>query len=149
MTAPNPTDAEQQLIAAMRADNAIWTERRMHAENTVGISNVVVKSDLHTAGHIEHNVVERWADRKARKAVEKATAKRAAEKGRVQPQDVTTNTIMERAQAKAAGCTRYFTARRCLNGHLSERYTVSGLCVLCQREQATSVRLRAKKQKAA
>lgn len=147
MTVPSPTKAELRLIEIMRADSAIGAARRMHTENIAGISNYMIKSDLHTAGDIEHNTFESWAHRKARKAAEKAEAQKAAAKGRRLSRGVTTNIIMEHAEAKAAGHTRFFTGRRCIHGHLSERYTVSGLCVQCQREQAASIR--AKRRKAA
>lgn len=37
----------------------------------------------------------------------------------------------ERAAAKAAGLARYFTGRPCKHGHIAERRTSSGHCVVC------------------
>lgn len=41
----------------------------------------------------------------------------------------------ERKQAKIAGLPRYFTGKPCLRGHISERYTASGICIQCQTEK--------------
>lgn len=138
MTAP--TEQEQQMIDAMRADNEIWTKRRAQVENVTGVTNLTVKDDMHAAGNTEHNVYEPWKVRKARKAAENAAAAKAVDKaagirGSWKPQDVTTNEIMERATAKERGSKRYFTGRRCSHGHLAERYVKSGLCVVCHRSQ--------------
>ena len=37
----------------------------------------------------------------------------------------------ERAKAKAEGKTRYYTGRPCKNGHVAERQTSNGTCVVC------------------
>lgn len=39
--------------------------------------------------------------------------------------------ITERSTAKAAGLSKYFTNRPCVNGHTSERYVQSGACMGC------------------
>ena len=41
----------------------------------------------------------------------------------------------ERAEAKAAGLTQYFTGRPCLHGHIAARCTSSGGCVVCANQQ--------------
>jgi len=41
--------------------------------------------------------------------------------------------IVTRAEAKAAGSTRYFTGEPCKYGHLAERTTTSGECAECYR----------------
>src|SRR5690242_21386803 len=41
--------------------------------------------------------------------------------------------IVTRAEAKAAGSTRYFTGKPCKYGHLAERTTASGECAECYR----------------
>ena len=38
---------------------------------------------------------------------------------------------LTRAEAQAAGLTRYYTGHVCPNGHRAERYTSSGSCVRC------------------
>lgn len=40
--------------------------------------------------------------------------------------------LISRAEAKAQGLPRYFTGKRCKNGHVAERYTACG-CVICAR----------------
>jgi predicted transcriptional regulator len=51
------------------------------------------------------------------------------------PQVVATDSnphqVLTRAEAKAAGATRYFTGIPCQNGHVDERYTKSGACLSC------------------
>lgn len=39
--------------------------------------------------------------------------------------------IITRKEAKLAGLNKYFTGERCINGHLTERYTASGSCSEC------------------
>jgi len=41
----------------------------------------------------------------------------------------------ERAEAKAEGKTRYYTGRPCLHGHVAERQTSNGTCVVCLKER--------------
>ena len=41
--------------------------------------------------------------------------------------------IVTRAEAKAAGATRYFTGKPCPKGHVSERWVASYSCDACQR----------------
>lgn len=43
---------------------------------------------------------------------------------------------MSRAQARAAGLTRYFNGKFCPQGHLSERHVSSGGCIECLDERA-------------
>ena len=43
-----------------------------------------------------------------------------------------TGPIVTRAEAKAAGLTRYFTGRPCQRGHLSQRRTVNHACTVCE-----------------
>ncbi len=40
-----------------------------------------------------------------------------------------------RAEAKARGLKRYFTGNPCKHGHIAERYTVFGKCVVCACER--------------
>lgn len=42
---------------------------------------------------------------------------------------------MSQSEAKAAELTRYFSGRRCKNGHLAERFTSTRTCVVCSKEQ--------------
>lgn len=37
-----------------------------------------------------------------------------------------------RADAAAAGKRRYFSGKACPSGHVAERYTLNGYCVVCQ-----------------
>ncbi len=39
--------------------------------------------------------------------------------------------IISRSEAKALGLKRYFSGKRCKNGHLDERYTTTNTCVGC------------------
>lgn len=41
------------------------------------------------------------------------------------------NSIATRAQARGAQLTRYFTGKPCKHGHIAERLTVNGSCVVC------------------
>lgn len=43
---------------------------------------------------------------------------------------------LSRAQARASGAVRYFTGLPCKKGHIAERQTSNGTCVLCAREIA-------------
>lgn len=49
----------------------------------------------------------------------------------VRPEIHATVPRFARMRAKAAGETRYFSGRQCNNGHMAERYTSSGTCVIC------------------
>lgn len=40
--------------------------------------------------------------------------------------------LLKRSEAKTLGLDRYFTARPCKHGHVSERVTTSGVCVECE-----------------
>lgn len=51
--------------------------------------------------------------------------------------------IISRPQAKQNGLTRFFTGKKCAKGHLSERMTSNGHCVLCLR-QDSAPRLKAR-----
>lgn len=41
--------------------------------------------------------------------------------------------VVTRADAKAAGLTRWFSGKPCKHGHLSERTTCNGACIACNR----------------
>ncbi len=41
--------------------------------------------------------------------------------------------VITRRQAIDAGLVRYFTGKPCGRGHLAERYTLKGSCILCER----------------
>lgn len=43
--------------------------------------------------------------------------------------------IITKQQAQAAGLQRYFTGKPCKHGHVSERYTSTGICVECTRRR--------------
>jgi hypothetical protein len=43
---------------------------------------------------------------------------------------------MKRREAKALGLTKYNTGKPCRNGHLADRYTISGICLECGKESA-------------
>ena len=45
--------------------------------------------------------------------------------------------IITRSEAKSQGLPHYFTGRPCKHGHISERYTSSGVCVCCQQSHRT------------
>jgi hypothetical protein len=49
---------------------------------------------------------------------------------------------LSRAQARASGAVRYFTGLPCKNGHIAERQTTNGTCVVCAREIAASCVIR-------
>ena len=60
---------------------------------------------------------------------------------------------MKRADAAKLGITKYSTGKPCLHGHISDRYTVSGICCVCsniataknnKRVRADVMRLRTK-----
>ena len=42
---------------------------------------------------------------------------------------------MERKDAKLAGLTHYLTGRPCQHGHIAERYTCNGNCIVCAQER--------------
>lgn len=42
--------------------------------------------------------------------------------------------VVTRKQAKALGLKTYFTGKPCINGHVDERYTLSGSCLTCRKE---------------
>lgn len=46
------------------------------------------------------------------------------------------NTVKTRKQAANDGEDKYFTGKACINGHLSLRYTSSGICCKCNTEAA-------------
>lgn len=46
--------------------------------------------------------------------------------------------IITRQEAIKKKLTKYCTGKTCKHGHLSERYTVSGMCVQCCVAQATA-----------
>lgn len=48
--------------------------------------------------------------------------------------------LATRAQARAAGATRYFTGKPCPQGHIAERIVSSKVCVDCNRERAAAHR---------
>jgi len=39
-----------------------------------------------------------------------------------------------RKEARETGSNKYFTGKRCVNDHLSERYTINSACIECRRE---------------
>lgn len=49
---------------------------------------------------------------------------------------VVTELVRSRSTALVGGYKRYFTGKLCKWGHMSERSTNSGACVLCSRERA-------------
>ncbi|AHB70318.1 hypothetical protein P262_02748 [Cronobacter malonaticus] len=54
------------------------------------------------------------------------------------------------AEALDKGLTRFYTGRKCIHGHYSERYTISGECVQCNNERAKrAAQARSQKLKAA
>lgn len=48
--------------------------------------------------------------------------------------------IIDRKSAIANNLPRYFTGRSCKRGHVAERYTSSGVCVLCQHAKTSEWR---------
>lgn len=42
---------------------------------------------------------------------------------------------MKRREAKAQGLEKYNTGKPCKNGHLADRYTITGICTECQKEK--------------
>lgn len=44
--------------------------------------------------------------------------------------------IPEKIAAKEAGLARYFTGKPCIHGHVAERYTATGACIVCCAEGA-------------
>jgi hypothetical protein len=45
-----------------------------------------------------------------------------------------------RSEAASQRLRKYFTGKKCRNGHISERYTLSGSCVSCTILRVNSVR---------
>lgn len=54
-----------------------------------------------------------------------------------------------RSAAIQAGVTRYINGRPCPNGHNAARYTLSGYCVLCQRDATRANKAAARARSAA
>nr|WP_249418344.1 hypothetical protein [Citrobacter freundii] len=53
-------------------------------------------------------------------------------------------------EAVDLGLTRFYTGKKCIHGHDSKRYTLSGECVQCNNERARrQAKLRSEKMKAA
>ena len=52
--------------------------------------------------------------------------------------DQSPSTITARAAALADGAVRYFSGRECVRGHLAERYTRTGSCVICKDADRTA-----------
>lgn len=48
--------------------------------------------------------------------------------------------VVTREQAKSAGMTRYFTGEPCKHGHITERRTLNGHCLQCDRDRASAAR---------
>ena len=48
--------------------------------------------------------------------------------------------VMTREQARSAGMTRYFTGVPCKHGHITERRTLNGHCLQCDRDRASAKR---------
>jgi len=44
--------------------------------------------------------------------------------------------IVTRMEAAKSGLNRFYTGKKCRNGHLSERYVLNGTCVQCAFESA-------------
>lgn len=49
--------------------------------------------------------------------------------------------VVTRSKAKTLGLPRYFTGSPCKRGHVSERYTKSGMCLQCGAEHSRSYRV--------
>lgn len=49
-----------------------------------------------------------------------------------------TGPVVTRAEAKAAGLKRYFSGRACKHGHLYERQTVNGTCLICSEKMSSA-----------
>lgn len=47
--------------------------------------------------------------------------------------------IVTRKEAQKSGLTRYFSGSRCVQGHLSERSTKNGSCLVCQNERTKAL----------
>ncbi len=45
--------------------------------------------------------------------------------------------IVTRAEARAQGLKHFFSGQPCVHGHLAERQTVNGTCLVCLKEKAT------------
>lgn len=48
--------------------------------------------------------------------------------------------IISRKEAASKGLSKFFTGRKCKNGHVAERYVCNGVCVTCNFENSTSYR---------
>ncbi|EUD09187.1 TPA: hypothetical protein ACHWKL_001376 [Providencia stuartii] len=48
--------------------------------------------------------------------------------------------IITRKEAATLGKLRYFTGKRCKNGHVAERYVGNGACVTCNYESSIEYR---------
>lgn len=56
--------------------------------------------------------------------------------------------LVSRARAIELGLVRYFNGQACPAGHVVERYTLSGYCVVCQRLATKSQKQAAKERRA-
>ena len=48
--------------------------------------------------------------------------------------------ITSRMEAASKGKLRYFTGKKCKNGHIAERYVANGACVTCNYESSMEYR---------
>ena len=55
--------------------------------------------------------------------------------------------FISKSDAISKGLNKYFTGRKCKNGHISERYTSNSWCVRCLREKEFTSEEREKKRK--
>lgn len=94
-----------------------------------------------TQGDGEWGFVERWIDRKARLAAERATAaqRESLRRGSI-PQDRTVRGIVTCPEARQQGLKRFFTGRRCRRGHIAERLTSNYACIQCHRIEIVAKR---------
>lgn len=57
---------------------------------------------------------------------------------------------IKQREALELGLTRFYTGKKCIHGHDSQRYTISGECVQCNNDRARrQQQLRSEKLKAA
>lgn len=54
---------------------------------------------------------------------------------KIRVKDKQARAIMTRAEAKSAGLLRYFSGKACKNGHVAERQTSNGTCIVCLAEK--------------
>jgi hypothetical protein len=47
-----------------------------------------------------------------------------------------THVVLSRQEAAASGLSRFYTGRKCENGHMAQRYVTNGQCVKCNAERA-------------